>query len=56
MDNALFISITKYLEEETLPKDKSIKKSQAQQVKLIEKYKLIKGLSTSSSGSQKGSF
>ncbi len=44
MDDELFTSITKYLKDESIPRNKNTKKSQAQQERLAGKYKLVNGL------------
>ncbi len=40
MDDEVFDSIIKYLDQEIIPKDKDSKESQAQWRKLVEKYQL----------------
>ena len=43
MDDELFVSITKYLDQGTIFKDKDTKESQVQQLKTIKKYQLDEG-------------
>ena len=43
MDDELFASITRYLDEGISPRDKDSKKSQDQWQKLVSKYQLAKG-------------
>ncbi len=43
MNDILFASITKYLEEGIVPKDKDIKEKQVYWKKLIKKYRLTEG-------------
>ncbi len=43
MDDELFTSITEYLKEGIMPKDKDSKKSQVQWLKTVEKYQLDVG-------------
>ncbi len=42
MDDELFISIIKYFEDRTVPKNKDTKESLVQWSKLVAKYKLVK--------------
>ncbi len=42
MDDELFTSITKYLDQGIVPKDKNSKKSQVQWLKTVDKYQLDK--------------
>ena len=43
MDDEVFASIIKYLDQGIMPKDKDTKKSQVQQLKIVEKYQLEEG-------------
>ena len=43
MDDEVFASIIKYLDQEIMPKDKNTKESQAQWWQLVEKYQLKEG-------------
>src|SRR6266542_1542958 len=43
MNDELFVSITKYLNQGVMPKDKDSKESQDQWLKIVEKYQLNEG-------------
>ncbi len=43
MDDEVFASIIKYLDQRIMPKDKDSKESQAQWLKTVEKYQLNEG-------------
>ena len=44
MDDEVFASIIKYLDQEIMPKDKDSKESQVQWLKTVEKYQLNEGI------------
>ncbi len=44
MDDEVFASIIKYLDQGIIPKDKDSKESQVQWLKLVEKYQLDEGI------------
>ncbi len=46
MDDELFASITKYLDQKIMPKDKNSKESQVKWLKTVEKYQLNEGTLT----------
>ena len=43
MDDEVFASIIKYLDQRIMPKDKDSKESQDQWLKIVEKYQLNEG-------------